>query len=146
MAAARKAPAKPRAKPAPKPVVSAETPLLEWIAAGVGLVLAAGTLIMIGLEGVRGAPSPPVVAVEVTAIHKTPTGYLAQIRAHNGGGSPAAGVAIEGVLAVPGAEPETAEANIDFLPARSDRDGGLYFTTDPRAGALTVRAKGYTKP
>ena len=43
-------------------------------------------------------------------------------------------------------EPETAEATFDFLPARSRREGGLYFTNDPRIGALTLRAKGYADP
>jgi len=35
---------------------------------------------------------------------------------------------------------------LDYLPPRSDRAGGLLFESDPRAGALRLRAKGYANP
>ena len=38
------------------------------------------------------------------------------------------------------------EAVLDYVPAGSDREGGLWFSRDPRAGQLTLRAKGYADP
>jgi uncharacterized protein (TIGR02588 family) len=35
---------------------------------------------------------------------------------------------------------------LDYVPPRSSREGGLWFSRDPRAGRLTLRATGYAEP
>lgn len=83
--------------------------------------------------------------VERLGVQQTGTGYLVQIRATNRGGSAAAQVVVEGELKA-AAGPETAEATFDFIADHSSREGGLFFESDPRQGALTLRAKGYAAP
>lgn len=149
---ARKPAAKPRAsstsgKSGPGVGPGARgTPLLEWIAGGIGLalvVLAAG---VIGGEALFGDPSPPAVTVEAREVHTVPGGWLVEIEAVNSGGSPAAGVTVEGELTLAGQPPETAQADFDYVPDHSRRKGGLFFTEDPRSGQLALRAKGYIEP
>jgi uncharacterized protein (TIGR02588 family) len=41
---------------------------------------------------------------------------------------------------------ETSETTFDYVPSRSQREGGLVFTADPRGYALTLQAKGYIEP
>ncbi|MDO9335692.1 MAG: hypothetical protein Q7T61_04775 [Caulobacter sp.] len=122
------------------------TPLLEWIAGGFGLVLVLLTVGVIGQEALFGDPSPPAVTVEARAVHAVKGGWLVEIEAINSGGSPAAQVAVEGELVLPGQAPETAEANFDYVPDHSRRTGGLFFSHDPRGAQLSLRAKGYAKP
>ena len=122
------------------------TPLVEWIAGALGLVLVILTLGVIGREALFGDRSPPSVTVEARAVQAVQGGWLAQIEVVNGGGSPAAAVAVEGELTLPGRPPETAEATFDYVPDHSRRQGGLFFRQDPRSGRLTLRAKGYTEP
>jgi uncharacterized protein (TIGR02588 family) len=122
------------------------TPLLEWIAGTIGLVLVLLTLAVIGREALFGDPSPPAVAVQARAVHAAPGGWLVEIEVVNSGGAPAAQVAVEGELTLAGQEPETAEASFDYVPDHSRRRGGLFFRQDPRTGRLSLRAKGYTEP
>lgn len=122
------------------------TPLLEWIAGAVGLTLVLLTLGVIGHEALMGDSSPPSIAVAAREVHAVKGGWLLEIDVINEGGSPAAGVAVEGELAAAGQPPETAEATFDYVPDHSRRRGGLFFSHDPRTGPLTLRAKGFTEP
>ena len=122
------------------------TPLLEWIAGAVGLVLLLVTLGVIGHEALLGDRSPPAVTVEARAVHAVKDGWLVEVEVINSGGSPAAQVAIEGELTLAGQDPETAQASFDYVPDHSQRRGGLFFAHDPRRGQLDLRARGYTEP
>ena len=73
-------------------------------------------------------------------------GYLVQFRAFNQGGAAAAELMIEGEATGPDGSTEASEAVLDYVPARSSREGGLWFSGDPRAGQLTLRATGYAEP
>lgn len=139
----RRAPAKP-AKPTPaKPP---PTPLVEWLAAGVGLFLVVATILLIASEAFMADPSPPQVEVRALEIRSSGPGFLVVVEARNVGGSPAAGVLVEGELERGDAPPEIAEASFDFIPDHSARRGGLFFETDPRQSRLSLRAKGYAEP
>jgi uncharacterized protein (TIGR02588 family) len=41
---------------------------------------------------------------------------------------------------------ETSQATIDYLPQRSERRGGLFFTRNPEGLDLNLRAEGYSEP
>lgn len=141
MATAKRAPA--RRKPAPaKPSSPNAPPLLEWISAAIGLACALAAIGFVAWDAVLGERSPPAIEVRLVEVTPTPHGFVAQVEAINHGGSSAAQVAIEGVLSGRGG-PETAQATLDYIPQRSRVSGGLVFEHDPRAGRLTLRAKGF---
>jgi uncharacterized protein (TIGR02588 family) len=128
----------PRKAPA-KRAPANRIPLLEWIAAGVGLVLAMTALGLTAWDAIFGVKGPPAIEVRLKRVTPTAYGYVAEIEAFNHGGAPAAQVEIEGVMEGGG----TAGVTIDYIPEQSRASGGLIFARDPRGGALKLRAKGF---
>lgn len=122
------------------------TPWLEWTAAGLGLLLAVGIIGFIILDGVSGNGQPPAVEVESRNILDRQPGYTVEIRAINRSGSTAATVVVEGELKRDGETIETSETTFDYVPGHSERQGGLYFSRDPRQFDLELRPKGYIRP
>ncbi len=118
----------------------------EWVVALFGLALAVGSIGFLAYQAVAGDDSPPNVAVRADGILPAASGYLVRIQAINQGGSTAAQLRIEGRLTDENGYVETSEAIIDYVPAHSRRQGGLFFTRDPRQYTLQLRAKGYAKP
>ena len=122
-------------------------PLLEWIAAGVGLVLTLGMMAMIGIEAWRGdADQPPVIEARATRITPTSSGFLVEVVAVNRSGGTAAAVQVEGALKSGDVAVETSSLTLDYVPGHAQRKGGLFFTRDPRNHRLEVRALGYQAP
>lgn len=123
-----------------------ETPPLEWMIACVGLVLVAGALGLLLYKAIWREVSPPEVTVRVISVVQTQNGFLVRFHAVNQGGSSAEGVVIEGELRRGTERAETSHTTLDYLPARSERRGGLFFTQDPRQFDFQVRAFGYEEP
>jgi uncharacterized protein (TIGR02588 family) len=73
------------------------------------------------------------------------SGWLVEIEATNLGHSAASHLEILGELPAPGGV-EQRSVVLDYVPPRSSRRGGLYFSGDPRARPLTLRAVGYQSP
>ena len=121
------------------------TPWLEWLASGVGLLLTLVIFGLIGWQAVDDASQSPVINVEVKDVASVPGGYRVEFRARNIGGSAGAQVEIEGTLSGNGAD-EVSRVVLDYVPAHSVREGGLFFTRDPGTGQLSVRARGYSAP
>ena len=123
-----------------------EAPLWMWGIAVLGLVLVLGSIVFMLYEAVAGDTSPPDVTVHVDSIVPTRNGFLVKFRVVNDGGSTAEGLTVEGELRK-GAEPlETSDTTIEYVPSHSEREGGLFFTFDPRQHEVRLRAKGYEKP
>jgi len=122
------------------------TPWLEWLAAGVGLLLVLVVFGSIGWQALGDATSPPDVVVETTGVARTGSGYRVMFRARNRGGAAAAQVRIDGILSGGDQMPETSSVILDYIPGQSAREGGLFFSRDPQAGVLAVRAAGFAKP
>jgi uncharacterized protein (TIGR02588 family) len=123
------------------------TPLLEWIAAGLGLLLTLGMLAIIGQEALRGDSSQlPAIEVRVARVVPAPSGFLVEIVANNRSGGTAAAVQIEGMLKSGETEIEAASLTLDYVPGHAERKGGLFFTRDPRLYQLEVRPLGYQAP
>jgi uncharacterized protein (TIGR02588 family) len=122
------------------------TPWLEWIASGIGLVLALGTFGIITAEMLSATRPVPAVVVDMDGVVETPAGFVALIRARNPSDATAARVEIEGELRQDDAVLETSRIEFDYVPARSERRGGLYFRHDPRQYRLEARALGYSEP
>lgn len=123
------------AKPTAKP------PLLEWIASAIGLLLILAVMAVIARDAFNGsADTAPEVTVAATRVRQSGAGYLVEFEARNASPVTAAQLVIEGKL--PGGE--TSTATIDYVPGRSIRRGGLFFSQDPRGAQL--RALGYQDP
>jgi len=141
--------AKPRSAPRPggRPVGRArKIPLIEWLAAGTGLVLVGGSVIFILLEGVRSLDEPPRLAIDAEAVVRSGEGYLVLFRVWNAGSATAAQVEIEGRLVSGAGTIETGQVTIDYVPAGSERRGGFVFDHDPEAYRLDLRVTGYAEP
>lgn len=124
-----------------------QTPLLEWLAAGIGLALMLGLLGVIGWEALHGGPEEaPAIELSLRRIAPTPAGYVVEFEALNRAGGTAQSVEIEGALIQGGGPVETSSVTLDYLPGHSRRGGGLFFRRDPRHGRLELRALGFQTP
>ena len=132
------------AKPPPARLIE-RTPVLEWVAAGVGLVLILGAVGYLLWEGLNPQAGPPVLVATAERITPTAGGYVVDVTVENRGRNTAAEVEVEGTLRG-GQEPETAAIIFDYVPGRSRRTGGLVFQADPRRFPLAVVAKGHVTP
>ena len=124
-----------------------ETPLLEWIAAAIGLLLLLTVVGLIAREAIRGEDDQ-LPAVEIAARRVAPAGagWVVEFDAINRSGGTAAALTVEGELKRGSEAPETSTATLDYVPGKGKVTGGLFFTHDPRAGTLTLRATGYQRP
>jgi uncharacterized protein (TIGR02588 family) len=117
-----------------------------WGIAVLGVLLVASSIGFMLYEAIAGDSSPADVTVHVDATVQTSTGYLVKFRAINAGGSTVEGLTIEGVLRNGADVLETSDTVLEWVPAHSEREGGLFFTSDPRQHQLQLRAKGYENP
>ena len=129
-----------------KPQEENAIPILEWIVATIGFVLVAGVISFLLYEAIGGNRLPPDVKLSVDSVVETRNGYLATITAVNEGGITAEGVDIEGELKRGPETIERSRTTIDYLPPRSEKKAGLFFTHDPRQLDLQVRSFGYEEP
>ena len=144
-AAARRAPSEASGEAKDRRARKA-VPLLEWIVAGVGVLLVGGAIAFLVYHSTMRGRTPPDIRVDAEQVLELAHGYVVQFRALNEGGSAAAQVTIEGELVGPDGATEHGETVLDYLPPRSDRAGALLFGSDPRQGELRLRATGYAKP
>ena len=135
-----------KASPENRQKQRARPPRLEWTVAVFGLLLVLAALGALTYEAVTGETSSPDPLIRVTGVHKVRGGYLAQVEAFNRGGDTAAGLTVEGTLKQNGRDIETSEATLDYLPGRSTREVGLFFTENPQRYRLELRALGYQEP
>ncbi len=119
---------------------------LEAIAAAIGAVLALATLGIIVWDGISDQGRPALVTLRAGAVTEHEAGYVVEVVAENSGDATAAALLVEGSLRQGDQVVETSETTFDYVPSRSQREGGLVFTADPRAYALTLQAKGYIEP
>jgi uncharacterized protein (TIGR02588 family) len=121
-------------------------PIWEWIVAAVGFILVAGVTGFLLFEALSGNRLPPDVKLSVASVIQTRNGYLVRINAVNQGGMTAEGVIVEAELRN-GIEPlERSRTTIDYLPPRSEKRLGLFFTRDPGQFELQLRSLGYEEP
>ena len=125
-----------------------EKPLLEWIAAGAGLLLTLailGFLLWQAVHDMNREPTPSIT-VDAGSVLKVESGYVVEVIARNGTHATAAGVEVEGTLERGGETVATGSLTFDYVPGKSQRQGGLFFKEDPRAHTLELNVLGYTRP
>lgn len=121
-------------------------PFWEWVVAGVGLVLLLSALAFLGYEATIGDEGPPAPTLHVVAVDKQRAGYLVRLRVRNEARATAAALRVAGVLTQGEREVERSDTEFQFVPGRSEREGGLFFRNDPAAFHLQVRPESYQKP
>lgn len=118
--------------------------VLEYLVAGVGVVLVGAAVGFMVFKALTDSGAPPLVQLRVLEVTASSGGYLVRIEARNTGDEAAAELGVEGTAQL-GGTPQTSSATFDFLPPDSVREGGLFFSGDPR-GSLTLRVLGYREP
>ena len=126
------------ARPSPKP-------LLEWIVAGIGLVLTLGTLGGLTLEALAPRTPPDLSARELSVLPGA-AGFRVEVEVSNRGRMTAAAVDVEGVLTPPAGAPETAAATLDYVSGGGTETLTLRFHGDPRRGRLDLAVRGWSEP
>jgi uncharacterized protein (TIGR02588 family) len=121
-------------------------PVAEWIVAALGAMLVAGTIGYLVWLATSRDETPPDVRVVADGVIALQDGWLVKFRAANAGAQAAAELLVEGELIGPDGAIESSEATVDYLPPRSEREGGLFFSRDPRQHEVRLRAKGYVDP
>jgi uncharacterized protein (TIGR02588 family) len=129
-----------------RPDANQHTPWLEWCASAVGLLLTLCIFGFIVWQALDDASSPPLITVDATNVSPITGGYRVMFQARNAGGAAAAQVRIEGALSTDSNAQEISSVILDYIPGQSAREGGLFFTQDPRSGSLALRASGFAKP
>jgi uncharacterized protein (TIGR02588 family) len=117
----------------------------EWATAGVGLALVVAVVALLAREAVGSAHRPPDVTVTADSVVRGRGGWLVLYTARNAGDATAAALTLRATHAA-GADTVERDAQVDYLPARSERKGGFIFPRDPRAGTLRLEAVGYEEP
>ena len=123
-----------------------DAPWWMWGIALLGLVMVAGSIAFMLYEAAAGDSSPPDITVHLDATVQIRNGYLVKFRVVNEGGTTVEGLTVEGVLRNGTAIQETSDTVLEWVPAHSEREGGLFFSSDPRQYQMQLRAKGYENP
>jgi uncharacterized protein (TIGR02588 family) len=119
---------------------------LEAIAAALGALMALGTIGVILWDAITGDGDPPVVVIKAREVYEHEDGYVLEIDVLNRGDETGSQVTVEGSLSRDGEVVEESETTFDYVPSRSRRRGGLFFSADPRTHDLMLRAQGYVNP
>lgn len=119
---------------------------VEWILGGVSAVLVVAMIGFVLYRAVSATMAKPDLEVLVGQIEAVDGGYRVEFRAINRSDATAAGVKVEGQLRSGDRTIETSEVTLDYVPARSEKKGGLLFNHEPGQLQLQIEAKGYTNP
>lgn len=118
----------------------------EWVVGAVCGVLVLCAIGYLAYHALARRDLPPVLAVRVERIVPTTAGHVVEVAVRNEGSETAANVSIEGTLLRGTAVVERSTATLDFVPAGTEREGGLLFTKDPGVHRLELRATGFDRP
>jgi uncharacterized protein (TIGR02588 family) len=110
------------------------------------LFITLGLLGYLLYQAAAGDDSPPDISVIASEVIANENHWLVLFTAQNSGGRTAAGVTIKGEIRSNGEVLESTQATLDYVPAKSRREGGLFFNTDPEGLELVLQASGYTQP
>lgn len=125
---------------------SASRHLVEWTVGAAGALIVIGSIAFLAYKAVTTDHAPPDINVQLAAVRPVSGGYLLQVRIRNDGDTTAAQLKVRGTLLEGKRLVETSEATFDYAPPRSVREGGLFFSNDPRLFEIRVQAEGYEKP
>ena len=134
------------ARKKPEPNAGAQSPVLQWVAAGLGFVL---VLVVVGYsvwEAVAGDHGPPDLSVVAELATSSAFGHTVPIVVKNDSHATAASVEVVGVLEQAGISIEERRAAFAYVPGKGEATGGLVFENDPARHTLKVSVEGYEEP
>ena len=117
------------------------TPVLEWIAAALGALALTSVLAILAYEISTDEKRPPAFDFATERVEPAGERWYVGFRIRNSGDATASSVKVIGTAA----DGETAEVTLRYVPGGSEREGGLYFSNDPRRG-VEFRVSGYERP
>jgi uncharacterized protein (TIGR02588 family) len=114
----------------------------------IGFVIVIGVVAFLLVQWLQVTvnPLPLKFSFRVVSIDRAGDKHLVKFRVLNQGSTTVAALLVEGSLQQGGKVIESSEANFDYVPSGSEREGGLFFANDPRAFQLTLQPKGYSLP
>lgn len=133
-------------KPPSQKSLLERTPVAEWTAAAIGLVLTLGVIGYSLWEGLAARPGAPELSVMSEPAERTGGGYVVPLTIRNEAPATAAAVEVRGVLSQGGAVVEERRATFAYVPGRGQAKGGLLFERDPSDYELRIVAEGYEAP
>lgn len=120
---------------------------VEWVVGIACTLLVLSAAGYLAYRALSGPELPPMVTIRVERVLPTAGGgYLVEIKAVNEGSGTAANLMVEGSLMRDTVVVEKSTATIQFVPAETEREAGLYFSKNPRQYRLEVRPTGYDRP
>lgn len=124
----------------------AAPPFWEWVVAAAGLLLVLASIGVLAYHAWTGGSDRPQPQVQVVAIEQQPAGWLVAIRVRNRTQATAAALRLTGRLRQGADVVEESELELQYLPGGSSRDGGLFFSRDPRLHRLEWAFQSYEQP
>ena len=127
----------PKRQPSHDPV-----PLLEWVAAALGALVALTLIGVIGWSALNEHPDElPRLSVAAGPVEAAGAGRAVRFTVSNSGGRTAKQVQVEGKLGE-----QAASATLDYVPGRSQESGALLFDAEPAGGTVELQVTGYQLP
>jgi len=138
--AARAAKAVTRAVNTPISRTVVARPILQWLGAGVGVVVTLGAIAVIAHEVLEPA-RPVALTASITTVRPAATGWVSEVEVVNSGSTAAAAVTLEGRMG-----DAIATAALDYVPGDGEVTAFLHFPADPRTTPATVVVTGWMEP
>lgn len=130
----------------PKPTLAERTPIAEWVAAALGLVLTLAVLGYTIWEGATADHGPPRLSVAHEPAQATAGGYVLPIVVRNASHATAAEVDVVVTLVPPGQAIEERRLHFAYVPGRGEARGGVAVHADPSMAKVDLRVDGYAEP
>jgi uncharacterized protein (TIGR02588 family) len=119
---------------------------IEWATGLLSAVLVIAMLAWVAWEAVTEKASPPEFTVTTTGRQMVDGGYRVTFDIANRAAETASAVVVRGEMLREGGVIEQADVTFDYVPARSIAKGAVFFSRDPGADQIRLRAIGYTTP
>lgn len=115
--------------------------MIEWMVAGLGLVLLCGSLGFLFYKAFYVEKSEPVIVFEIEKMVPQGGGVLVVAKVENRGGKTVTALQILGKTV-----DQEHEVVIDYLPARSERGFGMFFQKNLSADEVKFEAGAFQQP
>jgi len=123
-----------------------DTPRLEWLLGMLGLALLIAAVGYLTYQGIADPSKPGALVITVTDVHRVGDAHVVKFTVRNDGSENLGHLHLTARLIDGEKEIESAPAFIDYLPAHSERRGGIYLRHDPQRYTLRIDPAGYMEP